>query len=154
MFIHFLRIDTDSNDLPWNLHAQHLPALLYKPAGTKETTFFSYDQRFTIKDLLSFILHNAGDAQTLKCYLKENVVKQNGESRANLRGIVDKKITTLGHKLERYNGKIEQMEMTKTDSTEYGNLTINRRAYFSLSKQLYFHTKHLNLVKDFKSLFD
>ena len=135
-FIRVLRIDTDSNDLPWNLHAQHLPALLYKPAGTKETTFFSYDQRFTIKDLLSFILHN------------------DGESRANLRGIVDKKITTLGHKLERYNGKIEQMEMAKVDSTEYGNLTINRRAYFALSKQLYFHTKHLNLVKDFKSLFD
>ena len=128
-----------SNDLPWNLYVQHIPALLFIPAYSKsnklpsqppiESIFYDYENELDSKNLLKFILANSQNPNTIKDFLvsnflnkssqNENSLSKNSKLRYDLINLLTNKLKKLETKITKVQNKIiylyENLNKTNID---------------------------------------
>lgn len=100
--IKLLKVNVDSNDLPWHIQVHKIPTLIYLPAYSSSTNkqidsiVYENQDSLNIQDLLNFILLNSKNPQTIQGFFKENFINSNnGELNTMLTNLISSKLNKL-----------------------------------------------------------
>ena len=145
-----IKVNVQENDLPFNLYMQNIPALLFIPANStlKESIIYDYHENYLDKkNILSFILTNSYNMNTLKQFFTSNVLNNNkiksstqkSKLRYNFINLVEKKIKGMEINLSM------NFDKHKSHSDYEANLFYLKS--IKLKEEIY-------ILKEFQSLFN
>ncbi len=84
--------------MPWNLQANSIPTLLFKPARSTETITYSIKNELNEANLMELILFNARNLSTIMAFLQtKTTLENNSVLKVYFSDLINQKLDTLTH---------------------------------------------------------